>query len=305
MSSELDRKAYGVRIRRVLVAMDASPHSLAALDAATDMAARFRAELQGLFVQDLNLLRLAQLPFAQEVGQFSARERRIDSEEMERQLRMQSARVRRIFDGRTRHAHLRCSFQVARGVVHREVLSAASDADLLVLGRAGWSLLSPRRLGTTTRAILAQAPGLVLVLQRETCLGQPTVVIYDGSALSKKALEMAVELVDSPLPERSVRGGGKQKQESGVPISIFLLGSGGADTLQTLRREVEEWLAQRAPDLKVRFRALTDERVSRLADYIIREECGILMVPARSAILRDTALQGLIDKVEVPVLLVS
>ncbi|MFL7807519.1 MAG: universal stress protein, partial [Anaerolineae bacterium] len=294
-----------VRIRRVLVAMDASPHSLAALEAAADMAARFRAELQGLFVEDLNLLRLAQLPFAQEVGQFSARRRRIDSEELERQLRAESARIQRIFDGTTRQAHVRCSFRVTRGLVHREVLSAAEEADMLVLGRAGWSLIRSRRLGTTARAILAQAPGLVLVLERESCLSEPAVVVYDGSPLSKKALKMAAALAEGPgagLPHPAVLS---HEQEETQPVSIFLLVRDGAEDAKALRREVEAWLEAHAPGMQVRFRALTNELISRLADYIVHEACGILLVPARSAVLGDSALQELLNEIQVPVLLVS
>ncbi|MBK7177644.1 MAG: universal stress protein [Chloroflexi bacterium] len=56
-----------MKIQRILVALDASPHSLAALEAAIDLAERLDAELQGLFVEDINLLRLAQLPFAREL----------------------------------------------------------------------------------------------------------------------------------------------------------------------------------------------------------------------------------------------
>ena len=46
-------------IRRILIALDASTHSLAALDAAAEMAANMQAELIGLFVEDENLLHLS------------------------------------------------------------------------------------------------------------------------------------------------------------------------------------------------------------------------------------------------------
>ena len=59
-------------IRRILIALDASTHSLAALHAAAEMAANMQAELIGLFVEDENLLHLAGLPFAQEVRSSSA-----------------------------------------------------------------------------------------------------------------------------------------------------------------------------------------------------------------------------------------
>ena len=44
-------------IRRILVALDTSPHSQAAMEAAIELAARFEAELAGMFVEDVNLLR--------------------------------------------------------------------------------------------------------------------------------------------------------------------------------------------------------------------------------------------------------
>jgi nucleotide-binding universal stress UspA family protein len=44
-------------IRRILVALDASPHSFAALEAAAHLAAHLEAELFGLYVEDENLLR--------------------------------------------------------------------------------------------------------------------------------------------------------------------------------------------------------------------------------------------------------
>ncbi len=58
-------------IQRILLALDASPQSVAALDTATELAGRLGAELTGLFVEDTDLLRMAALPFAAEIGRLS------------------------------------------------------------------------------------------------------------------------------------------------------------------------------------------------------------------------------------------
>ena len=71
--------------RRILVALDASPHSLAALEAAAELAASLRAELIGLFVEDANLLRVAGFPFAREFGAYTAQAREIDAEHVARE----------------------------------------------------------------------------------------------------------------------------------------------------------------------------------------------------------------------------
>jgi hypothetical protein len=64
--SEEEREAEKreFEIHRILVALDASVRSLAALEAAAELAAEWHAELLGLFVEDVELLRLAATPAA-------------------------------------------------------------------------------------------------------------------------------------------------------------------------------------------------------------------------------------------------
>ena len=51
-------------IARILVALDASPASVAAAAAAASLAGRLHAELEGVFVEDADLLALAAYPAA-------------------------------------------------------------------------------------------------------------------------------------------------------------------------------------------------------------------------------------------------
>jgi len=62
-------------IRHIIVALDASPHSLALLEAAAELAARFHTEVVGLFIEDATLVNLAGSPFFREVSRFSATSR--------------------------------------------------------------------------------------------------------------------------------------------------------------------------------------------------------------------------------------
>ncbi len=275
----------GPLVRRILVAVDASQHSIAALEAAVDLASRFHAELLGLYVEDINLLRLAELPFAREVGQFSAVVRRLDVPEVERQIRVQTVRVRRMFESRTGRSEVQWSFRVTRGSVPQEVVTAAADADLLVLGRAGWSLLRRGRLGTTARAIVARSPSMALFLPRGSCLSSPLTIVFDGSPLAERALEVAQMFLDGT--DRRLR---------------VLLLANGHERLSPLREQVDTWLQGR--DLDIRYRALTESNVTRLAEAIKSEECGTLVLPVKSAVLEDSALQGLLEELEIPILLV-
>jgi nucleotide-binding universal stress UspA family protein len=284
----MSEQGQALTIERILVALDASPHSLAALEAAVDLAARFQAELTGLFVEDENLLRLAELPFVSEIGIFTATRRRIDGGELERQIRVQSRRVRRVFTLTTERAHVRWSFRIARGTVLSEVLSAAAEADVLVLGQAGWSLLQRGRLGSTVRGILPEQFGLALILKEGTCLGDPLAVVYDGSLAAERALITADALRRQPDKDRAL---------------IVLLLAEETQRAQTLRSQAASRLADR--DATAVYRSLTSANALHLADILQAEGCGMLVLPARSSALQDSVLVALLEHLDLPVLLVT
>ena len=75
---------------RVCVAVDAAANAPDALRAAATLAAAFDAELAGLFVEDLNLVRAAELSFTRELGIESGVSRPLAAEDIERSLRVQA-----------------------------------------------------------------------------------------------------------------------------------------------------------------------------------------------------------------------
>ena len=284
----MSKERQALTIKRILVALDASPHSLAALEAAVDLAARFQAELAGLFVEDENLLRLADLPFVSEVGIFTATRRRIDGKELERQIRVQSRRARRVFTVTTERARVRWSFRVVRGTVLSEVLTAAAEADMLVLGKAGWSLLRRGRLGSTVRGILPERFGLALILKEGTCLGARLAVVYDGSPTAERALIAADTLRQEPDDDQAL---------------IVLLLAEEPQRALTLQAQAASRLADR--DAVARYRSLTSANVLRLVDILQAEECGTLVLPAQTSALQNSVLVTLLENLDLPVLLVT
>ena len=59
-------------------------------------------------------------------------------------------------------------------------MAAGADADLMIVGRVGCSLLAHRRLGSTARAMVLQRPGLLFILTGEVTSGAGVTVLYDG-----------------------------------------------------------------------------------------------------------------------------
>lgn len=193
MSNEINRPTAGERAtEHILVALDASPQSQLILRAAARLAATMQAELHGLFVEDSNLFRLCNGPFCREIGMRTATVRQLESHTMERQLRVLAAEMRRSLARVAGEAQVRWSFQVARGAVEHELLTAAEHALLLSLGRTGW--LAGKRLGSTTQAIVQRTLRPLLILGQHDRLTHPLTVLYNGSASADRALALATRL---------------------------------------------------------------------------------------------------------------
>jgi nucleotide-binding universal stress UspA family protein len=271
------------RIRRILIALDASHHSLAALEAAAELAASLEAELHGLFVEDANLLRLAGLPVAREMRYPFATPTRLDRARMERALRAQATQARQALAAASERRHVEWSFRVVRGDVAPEVLAAALEVDLLTLGKASRPLIRRVHLGSTARAAAEEALCCVLMLQRDVGIRSPVVVTYDGTVTARKALRLAAHLAHQQADNLTV-----------------LIVADVPDAAQRLHAEVSDSL--RGQGLIVRYRQLPDAGAATLTHEVRSEDSGVLVLSG--TILAREALETLLDTVDCPVLLV-
>lgn len=273
-------------LRRILVALDASPHSLAALEAAAELAGGLGAELAGLFVEDVNLVRMAQLPRMRTVGSFSASLHELDSQRLEWALRAEADHARKAIEMAAEKARVGWSFHVARGAVASEVLAAASESDLISLGKLGWSPTGVRRLGSTARAIASAASVPALILEQGARLEPPVLVVYDGSRTSQKALGLAAQLA-------------RVKDEH---LSVYIL-SNKPDAAQLLKTQAQDWLEKRG--FEARFHRLNEADAMTLVHEVRTQRGGVLMLPGGSPLLKSETLIELINEAKCPVLLVQ
>jgi len=203
-------ESRGKTIRRIVVALDASPSSLDALGAAVRLATHLRAEIEGVFVEDENLHRFAALPFTRVIDPLSALARAYEPADSLRELEIGAARARRAL-ARIAGAHVSWRFRVLRGDVERTLFDAAREADLLSLGfrlRKGATAAWTGRIAR--RAALA-APGTVLLLARPLEAGASVVALIDGTgARGARVVAQAARLAQAlggPLVVVSGAGG--------------------------------------------------------------------------------------------------
>jgi len=173
-----------MRVRRVVVALEPVPCSAALLEAAVEVAGRLEAELVGLFVENVELLHLAGLPFAHEVGCSSATRRPLDVAAMERALRAAADEAQRRVAAAAARAPVRWSFRVTRGAFAAELMAAAETQDLVVAGRARPTALPG------VRVVQAGAPDELTAALREPVAG--AVVLAGDEALIGHALRRLI-----------------------------------------------------------------------------------------------------------------
>ena len=265
-----------VAIRLVLIALDASPSSLAALETAAGLAAALDAELSGLFVEDANLLRVAELPSARVLGSFSGRPLALGRQDMERGLRAQAGRAHAALAAAAQEVPVRWSFRVARGTVAPEILAAVSESSLLVLGKTG---RSGTRFGSTVRAVAAEAPGPVLIAGHGAPRGSTVAVLYDGSPASERALGLAARLA--------------RKRR----ITVLIPTDGAQDAPSSLAARSKEGLAERG--ISANYVEHRPGDTNALARVLNREHAGLLLLGDAHA----AEAAALVEETGCPVLL--
>jgi len=196
--------ATGPLTRRIAVALDASAASRAALQAAADLAALLEARLEGIFLEDINLLRTAELPFLREVRLTSLAAERVSQVRLEQELRVTAMQLREALEQAAAERGVVATFTVRRGRIENELGRLAMEVDVLSISRplAGMGeRIRPTSRPTTTRDSGAVTAAPVTVACSGRCPPERTVTAAARLALRQQA----PLLVLAPEPDNDLR----------------------------------------------------------------------------------------------------
>jgi len=207
-----------VRPRRILVAVDGSPESRVTLAAAARLGRVTGGELAGIFVEDVELLRLAGLPFVREAGVSSGVFRQLQTEDIERRFRVAAERARETLRDAAAAWGLRNSFRVARGRVVAEILDASPEADVVAAGKRSGHGPPGSRLGATARSLIAHVTVPILMGGVREISAGPAVVLSATATVPPDALRFVALLAHA----------------FGAPEVVVIAGSSGPVSVETL-----------------------------------------------------------------------
>ena len=182
-------------VRRILMALDGAKSGSANLDVAVDLAMRFRAELVGLFVEDTDLLSLAALPFSAQVNLSTAAAHPLDHDDLERAFAARAIAARRGLSDAAARRQVKWSFRTVRGRAASELSAAAADADLVVVEGGRQGARRYENIGLSPRVALTRVSRSLLILRADRQFTRSVIAVYDGSALSRKALNVVAGFV--------------------------------------------------------------------------------------------------------------
>lgn len=271
--------------RRILVALDPAGHGSATSDAGAGLAARFSCELEGLFVEDADLLRLARSPLAHHVTVPFGVSEPLDTTRVEADLAARGARARGALETAARRHGVRATFRSVRGRAAAELLEAAGVADLLVLGWSSGALSVGGRMGRTARAVLDRGRASLLLLRRETRIEGPVFAWLEDSPQVAIVAEVAARLA-GPEPGRS---------------ATLIVTAPTPEGAFGLRDRIRTHLRGRGEDAV--YRSVVAPSALELGRALAGAEGGLLVMPAGSGFLGRPSARELLEELRISLLL--
>ena len=272
------------RIRRLLLALDGTCSDDECLTIAVELAARLEVDLAGLFVEDVNVLRTASLPFARQVSPLTASPHPFDLAETERELRGFASRLERHLSAAADQRRVKWSFRVVRGIASREITQASLETDLVAIAETAPRSLAAASTARAVREAAREAGRTLLLLRPGVKTEGPIVLIYDGSPASDEAMDVALKLlvgIDAAL-------------------EVFLVRE-SAERAAKLTQLLRERAAGHGTPIRIHRFTTGDFSVVRRA--LLEMNAGFLILPSQEATLTARNIDDITRGLPCPVLL--
>ena len=167
--------------RHVLILLDTSPASEAAIDSAVSIARHHDLMLRALFVEDQDLIASSGHAFSREISALSGQPRPFGRQSLLDRLAHQRRQIETRLDALSQREAFRWHLEVITGPVVASIQEAASQAEWIVLGKVGWSGARGGQLGSTARKLVENGRHRLLLWGTTVVPPQANVVVLVGT----------------------------------------------------------------------------------------------------------------------------
>lgn len=260
-------------LRRILVALDGDESAHAALESAASLAAALEAELVGLFIEDTDLLRAAELPVTWSISRQAGGRTAIDAAAMGRALRVSAGQAGAAVAAVAERLRIKSSFRVLRGGMAEQVLTEARTCDMLALGASG-EVMRRARVEIAAGLMAMQTPGAVLLVHGRGRPTGPVLVLFDGSA---RALTLGLRL-------------------AGIERRRLVVAAVGANEPEAVERQegAAAWLKRH--DQRATIRRIVIDEPQAACGALRREYPGMLVVDRRGPVSGQIPVDALLKE---------
>jgi nucleotide-binding universal stress UspA family protein len=247
-------------IKTILVALDGSEHSEAAVSYTLWLAERWKATVVGLHVIDIVSIEGS---FFHDISGSLGFEPYFDSSKIREALAERGRLLLDVFRERCHTRNIACDTALPMGIVANEICDHARTADLVVVGHRGVNeRFSTGLLGGTTESVTRKSPKPVLVTPMEFREIRKPLLAYDGSPRSSVAMHVAAEVANG----------------LGLPLTVLHVtregANGGGKMLEEARRYLERY------DVALSCEAVPGHAPETIIDVIRRGDHDLLFIGA-------------------------
>ncbi len=194
-----------------------------AMAAAAVLARVIEAQIVGLFVQEENMVELAEFPFARVLDFDSPKPREVSRQLMQQAYARRAAICRQVLSSHAEKARVSWSFSTQQGNVSAKVEEVAGSGDYVVLSGETFGT-GVHSLVRAARTVPAFVKGVVVAtVHRESRAEGPIVAIDDGDETGVRTVSLAARLA----------------KLEGRPLHLFVIAGADADAERIEARAAE------------------------------------------------------------------
>jgi nucleotide-binding universal stress UspA family protein len=247
-------------IKNILVPLDGSEHSKAALDFAVWLAQGFDGTLFGLHVIDTVSI---EGTFFHDVSGSMGFEPYMDfSSKMREILEERGKIILEDFAETCARKKIRCQTALETGIIPNEICERAKLADLVVIGHRGVNEgFTTGLLGSTAETITRKCPRPVFVSTKEFKTIHNPLLAYDGSQRASSAMESAAEFCTV----------------LGLPLTVLTIAK-EESTAQGFIQQAEKYLGSYG--LEVKYEHTRGYPEQKIIEYLVNLKYDLLFIGA-------------------------